>query len=220
MGTFKDRKEAGVLLAERLKEFTSEKCTLYALPRGGVPVAFEVSLKLLMPLDVLIVKKIGSPGQEELALGAITEGDPPLVYWNLEVLSSLGLNASHMESYVESKKDEVRRISQIYRGKEEFALDFTRTAIIVDDGIATGATVKAAIRYFRAHNAEKVVVAVPVAAWDVAREISREADAFISVIEPRYMGSVGEFYDDFRELDHVEIRRMVLEARKFVREHA
>lgn len=217
MGSFRNRKEAGILLADHLKGYANEKSTLYALPRGGVPVAYEISVRLGIPLDVLVVKKIGAPGQEELALGAVTEGDPPLVYWNHEVIDSLGFSVTHMKPYLEAKKSELGEIVQIYRGAEGFNPDMSRTSIIVDDGIATGATVEAAIQYFRTRGAKKVVVAAPVSSWDVAKKLSREADDFISIVKPRFMSSVGEFYDDFRELDHAEAKKMLEDAQKLAK---
>lgn len=210
---FSDRKEAGQRLADLLKEFRGKKCVLYALPRGGLPVAYEIAVELSIPLDILIVKKIGAPFQEELALGAVTEGIPPSYYYNSDLIGRIGYSESDLDGIARKKREEIAELRSFYRGETELALDPDSTAIIVDDGIATGATVKAAVGFFHEHGYRKVAVAVPVAHEEVLKEIWNVADETYCVDPVPYMYAVGEFYRDFREISHKEAKDILLKAR-------
>ncbi|AKA47966.1 hypothetical protein IX51_01410 [uncultured archaeon] len=213
---FMDRKEAGERLSEILKGFRGKKCVVYALPRGGLPVAFEVSRNLSLPLDVLIVKKIGAPYQEELALGAVTEGDPPIFYYNKDLMFRIGYSEKEIQPLARKKVEEIGRLREYYREGEAMKIDPGSIAIIVDDGVATGATVKAAVNFFRENGYSKIVVAVPVAHETVLREIKKMADEVYCVDAVPYMSAVGEFYRDFREISHEQAREMLLDARRMI----
>ncbi len=215
---FSNRKEAGIRLAELLAEYKGKKCVLYALPRGGLPVAYQVSQELSVPLDVLIVKKIGAPYQEELALGAVTEGNPPAFYYNHDLLAQTGYSEQSLEPIARKKRGEIEELKGYYREEGDIKLDPEVTAIIVDDGIATGATVKAAVKFFRERGFKKVVVAVPVAHEAVLREIWKIADETYCVDPVPYMYAVGEFYRDFGEISHDEAREILINARKIARQ--
>lgn len=210
---FRNRSEAGRRLAEMLSEFSGKRCTIYALPRGGLPVAYEVAARTSLPLDVLLVKKLGAPFQEELALGAITEGDPPTLYLNHSLMYSAGVDESSLQPLIREKLNEISSLKDYYREGREISLDPSETAIIVDDGIATGATVKAAVNFFRDHDYRNIVVAVPVAHNQVLDEIRRMTDEIYCCDPVNYMYAVGEFYSDFRQISHEEAREILLSAR-------
>ncbi len=210
--TFRDRADAGDRLAKLLTKYHGSKCTLYALPRGGVPVGFQISQMLGIPLEILIVKKIGTPGQEELALGAVTEGDPPTVYYNSPILADLGISDESMRFLLEAKIEEINGLVEFYRNGERLTYDPGTIPIIVDDGIATGATMKAAIKYFKNHGAGEVVVAVPVMTREMEEELVSEGCTAFSAQTVKYMTSVGEFYRDFSEVEYSETKFMLEKA--------
>lgn len=213
---FRDRTEAGKKLADALTEFKGCDCRVYALPRGGLPVAYEVSKALDIPLDVLIVKKIGAPYQEELALGAVTEGEPPAFYFNRDLMLNTGWTESGLQPLIQKKLREIEELKIFYRHGDDVKIDPGSTAIIVDDGIATGATVKAAVSFFRERNYQRIVVAVPVAHNTVIEEIKKMADSVICVEPVTYMYAVGEFYRDFSEISHEYARDLMQDGRKGV----
>lgn len=216
---FSDRKEAGVRLAELLVKYRGKKCVIYALPRGGVPVAYEIAVRLSLPLDILIVKKIGVPFQEELALGAVTEGIPPSYYYNRDIIDGMRYTEKKVDSTARKKREEIAELKAFYRRDSEMILDPETIPIIVDDGVATGATVKAAVTFFRERGFRKIVVAVPVAHEPVLKEIWKIADETYCVDPVPYMYAVGEFYRDFREISHEEARDILLRARQIDREN-
>ena len=211
---FRDRTEAGKKLAILLKKFEDEKCIIYALPRGGVPVAYEVAVRLRKPLEALIVKKIGTPGQEELALGAVAEGEPPTFYFNTELMVYLRLDEGMIRPVIDSKLREISEIQRIYRGEGSILVDNTAIAIIVDDGIATGATMKAAINFLRSVRQRKIVVAVPVAQSSTVSEIRKMVDEVICVDTVRTMYAVGEFFGDFSQVTHEEVLQLLMNVRE------
>lgn len=211
---FKDRVEAGKKLAELLRTFMGSACRIYALPRGGLPVAHEVSKTLDIPLDILIVKKLGAPYQEELALGAVTEGDPPSFYFNRSLMSQAGWGENELQPLITKKLKEIGELKVFYRHGENILIDPDITAIIVDDGMATGATVKAAVNFFRDRGYLRVIVAVPVAHNRVIKEVEEIADSVICVEPVEYMYAVGEFYRDFSEISHEYARDLLLDGKK------
>lgn len=213
---FRDRVDAGMKLAEILLEFKGKNCVVYALPRGGLPVAYQVARRLSLPLDILLVKKVGAPYQEELALGAVTEGDPPSIYFNRDLMFQIGYTEEGIQPLVKRKTEEIDRLKGFYREGDNIRLDPEIIPIIVDDGVATGATVKAAVKFFKEHGYRNVIVAVPVAHDAVLREIKSMADDIYCVDPVPYMYAVGEFYSDFSEISHEQAREILLNARHMV----
>ncbi|HEX7039911.1 MAG TPA: phosphoribosyltransferase family protein [Trueperaceae bacterium] len=211
MALFRDRAQAGRELAEELRRYAGRSgLVVLGLPRGGVPVAAEVARALGAPLDVLVVRKLGVPGHEELAMGAVASGGG--VVLNDDVVSHLRLPQSVVASVVERELAEVRRRERAYRG-ERPPLDLRgAVAMIVDDGVATGATVRAAVRAARTAGAAEVVVAVPVGAPDSLARIAEVADDVVCPHRPRELRSVGEWYRDFSQTSDAEVREALSAA--------
>jgi predicted phosphoribosyltransferase len=208
---FEDRTDAGRRLAELLDGYRSDPPPLVlALPRGGVPVAFEVASRLNAPLDVLIVRKLGMPGDEELAVGAIASGGVTVL--NDDLVDALAVPPNVVEAVAERERVELTRREQLYRGDRP-ALDVAgRTVIVVDDGLATGATMRAAVLALRKLSPARVVVAVPVAARQAVADLGRVADACVVVATPSPFFGVGLWYRDFSQTSDDEVRELL--ARK------
>ncbi|HLV12042.1 MAG TPA: phosphoribosyltransferase family protein [Trueperaceae bacterium] len=211
MALFRDRAHAGRELAAALEPYAGrEGLIVLGLPRGGVPVAAEVARALGAPLDVLVVRKLGVPGHEELAMGAVASGGG--VVLNDDVVAHLGVPAAAVRQEVEREQAEVARREAAYRGDRP-PLDLRgATALLVDDGVATGATVLAAVQAARAAGASEVVVAVPVGAPDSLARIAREADDVVCPQRPRALRSVGEWYLDFAQTSDEEVRQALAAA--------
>jgi predicted phosphoribosyltransferase len=208
---YRDRREAGQILAAHVREQTTGAPTaVLALPRGGVPVGFEVARVLEAPLDVFVVRKLGVPGQEELAMGAIASGGVRVL--NPAVLRYLAEPERVLAaSTKEEMRELVRREAEYREGRAPLALR-GQTAILVDDGLATGASMRAAIAALRQHAVARIVVAVPVAAPEVCEEFEKEVDEFICFSKPGNFHSVGEFYDDFSQTTDEEVRDLLARA--------
>lgn len=192
---FADRVDAGRRLATRVQALEVDRPVALGLPRGGVPVAAEVSQSLRCPLDVLIVRKLGTPGRPELALGAIGEGDVRIT--NDDLIRRLGIDPSLVDEIERRERVEVERRTSLYRaGRERIDIE-GHTAVVIDDGVATGATALAGCQVARAMGASRVVLAVPVAPADW--HPGADADDFVTVIRPRVMRAVGEWYTDFTQ---------------------
>ena len=197
--TFHDRTEAGRALAARLEHLRGDDVVVLGLPRGGVPVAFEVAAALDAPLDVIVVRKVGVPGQPEFAMGAIGEDGVRVVNDDVVAMAHVtGAEYSRVEARERNELD--RRAARFRAHAERVPLD-GRTALIVDDGIATGSTARAACRVARAHGAARVVIAAPVAAPESAATLLEVADEVICVEQPAWLQSVGQWYDDFTQVD-------------------
>jgi len=205
METYLDRHDAGKQLAVALQAYKEAKNTLVlALPRGGVPVAYEVATALHLPLDIFIVRKLGVPGQEELAMGAIAMGaDQPFL--NKEVIRLAHVSAEAIAHVLQKEKQELARRNQVYRQAKPFPDVTDKTIILIDDGIATGATLRAAIYALRALHVGRIVVAVPVAAQSLCAELETEVDQLICPLRPVYFSSVGQWYDDFSQTEDEEV---------------
>ena len=209
---FTNRREAGKLLAKRLASYAnSSNVIVLGLPRGGVPVAFEVALAIHAPLDVLVVRKLGSPGNSELAMGAIAEGGVRVL--NDDVVRSLEIHTGVIEAITRQETQEMNRRVHAYRGSHG-ALDLRgKTVILVDDGVATGSTMRAAIRSIRAHQPARIIAAVPTIARSTYREMLPEVDDLVALLTPEQFFGVGEWYTDFSQTSDAEVGALMQRAR-------
>ncbi|WP_448207490.1 phosphoribosyltransferase [Azospirillum sp. sgz302134] len=207
---FRDRSEAGRRLAARLVHLSDQEPVVLALPRGGVAVGCEVARALNAPLDIVLVRKIGAPFQPELAVGAVADGGHVETVINPEVAEYVPT------SWIETEKDreirEIERRRAVYVDGRPRAPITGRTVILVDDGIATGATMRAALRSVRRASPRRLVLAVPVAPLDTVLELRAEADEVVCLQVPFPFGSIGAFYEDFRQLDDADVIRLLDEA--------
>lgn len=202
---FRNRAEAGQRLAEALASLGLDKPVVYALPRGGVPVAAPIAARLKAPLDLLMVRKIGVPGHEELAAGSVVDGDQRDIVLNSEIVRAAGMSESQIEAAAGALLKEIERRRALYLPGRAPISARGRTAILVDDGIATGASMRAAIAAVRRRAPAAVVVAVPVAAADTVRELQAEVDRIVCPVAPVHFGAVGYFYDDFHQISDAEV---------------
>jgi putative phosphoribosyl transferase len=202
---FADRSDAGRRLAEALVRFRSEQPLVLALPRGGVPVAFEVAQALAAPLDLILVRKIGAPFQPELAIGAVVDGDQAQTVLNRELVEDAKIPESYLESERTKQLEEIERRRGLYHAGRPRIEVRDRTAIVVDDGIATGATMEAALRATRRAGPRRLVLAVPVAPPDTIARLRPQVDEIECLTTPAYMGAIGMFYSDFRQLSDDEV---------------
>jgi putative phosphoribosyl transferase len=205
---FRDRTEAGQLLATQLTAYADRPDVLVlALPRGGVPVAFEVARALHAPLDVMIVRKLGVPGYEELALGAIASGGVRVL--NDDVIHMLGIAEEEISQVAAREQREVERRERLYRGDRPASEVGDRTVILVDDGIATGATMRAAVVAVRQRQPARIVIAVPVAAAATCDEFAAEVDELVCVFRPQAFFAVGFWYEQFAQTSDEEVRDLL-----------
>jgi putative phosphoribosyl transferase len=212
---FDDRTEAGRLLAGELTRFASERPVVLALPRGGVPIGFEIARALNAPLDVVLVRKIGAPFQPELAVGAVVDGSSPETVLNRDVLEHFQIEDSYVAAAGRQQLEEIERRRHLYlagRPKVEIA---GRSAIVVDDGIATGATMEAALRATRRREPRRLVLATPVAPPETIERLRPEVDEVVCLATPQYFGAIGAFYRDFRQLSDHDVIRLLAEAAAF-----
>jgi predicted phosphoribosyltransferase len=202
---FRDRKDAGRRLAAALAGYRDRRPVLLALPRGGVPVAAEIAAALEAPLDLILVRKIGVPFQPELAMGAVVDGAAPVVVRNDDVIDLAGIEESEFETICKQELDEIERRRRRYLQARKRAKVAGRTAIVVDDGIATGATTRAALRATRLRNPARLVLAVPVAPTDTVAALRDEADEIVCLEEYEAFGAIGYYYSDFRQVSDEEV---------------
>lgn len=204
-GAFKDRTEAGERLAGEIVGLGLRNPVVFALPRGGVPVAVPVAKALAAPLDLLMVRKIGAPGQEELAMGAVVDGHDPDVVWNPDIVSALRLTEAEKRAAVSEKLAEIEARRHRYLGDRAPIPVQGRDAVVVDDGIATGATMRAALIALRRRAPASVTLAVPVAPQDSLDRMEAEADRVVCLETPRHFLAVGAHYLDFRQTTDDEV---------------
>lgn len=209
---FHDRKDAGEQLARALQKFRKDGPVVIALPRGGVPVGVEVARALDAPLELLIVRKIGVPRQPELAMGAIVDGDEPVVFRNEHVIAMAKVSEAEFAAIRDRELAEIDRRRQRYLAERPFPPLADRTVIVVDDGIATGATVRVAIRALRVRHPRRIVVAVPVASPDVVQTLRGEADEVICLETHEAFGAIGLYYADFGQVEDDEVVRALTSA--------
>lgn len=206
-----NRQAAGRELARELADFAGmENLVILALPRGGVPVAAEIAKALGLPFDMLVVRKLGVPGHEELAFGAISGSGVRVLNKNL--IAMLGLRQKQIESITEIEKSELERREKFYRNGRKRPKIEGATVIVVDDGIATGSTMSAAIKLLRQQAARRIIVAVPVSPVDTAARLRKEADEVVSLFEPEQFVAVGQWYEDFTQTSDNEVRQLLAEA--------
>lgn len=211
MTRFPDRNEAGRRLAAELRPYAVEAPIILALPRGGVPVAYEVARALGGQLDVWVVRKIGVPWHPELGVGAVAEDG--YVYLNQDILDNIGLSGPSLAQAIEQQRHEVEERVVKFRAGHPRPVLRDRTVIIVDDGIATGGTVRAAIRSIRSQRPRTLVLAVPVAAASVAATLASEVDRLVCLRTPRDLYAIGLWYDDFSQVPDQEVVALLERAR-------
>jgi putative phosphoribosyl transferase len=209
---FENRVEAGRLLADELKRRKLDPgSVIFALTRGGVPVGFEVADRLRLPLDVIVARKIGVPWQPELARGAVAGSAEVL---DAHMIDQLEIPDEDVRSIVEREQAEMKRREQVFREGSPAVNPFGRTAVIVDDGLATGSTMLAAVRYARTLKPAKLVIAVPVGSHEACARLRGEADELVCLSVPELFFAVGEWYRDFDQVTDEEVRRLLAESRR------
>jgi putative phosphoribosyl transferase len=209
---YRDRRDAGRRLAALLKPWTGAPPLVLALPRGGVPVAFEVAQALHAPLDILLVRKLGAPYNPELGLGAVVEGDPPQRFLNPELMAMVQPSDEHVEDETARQLARIQEQRQRLRGGRALPAVAGREVILVDDGIATGGTVHAALQALSAAGAARTVLAVPVAPPQTLARLPLPAADIVCPLQPYDLGAVGRFYLDFDQTEDEEVIRLLAEA--------
>jgi putative phosphoribosyl transferase len=202
---FCDRQEAGRMLANELAGLSLHAPVVLALPRGGVPVAAEVAAVLKAPLDLVIVRKVGAPGNPELAVAAIVDGDPPDVVLNREIVEAYNLDDAALATLMKRERPELQRRRTLYRGSRSPLSIAGKTAILVDDGAATGTTMKVAIRALKRRSPMAIVVALPIAPPETVAELSQEADRIVCLAQPPHFRALGYYYRNFEQLDDEDV---------------
>ena len=216
---FRDRSEAGQRLGSQLQEYANRNdVTVLALPRGGVPVAFEVARTLRAPLDVFLVRKLGAPGQEELAMGAVATGGVCVV--NPDVVRSLGISREQLEAVATQQIKELQRQEQSFRGNRESTDVRGHTVILVDDGLATGSTMRAGVIALRQEQPRQIVVAVPVASRSTCAELQGQADETICLYTPLAFHAVGQWYQDFSPITDDQVHQLLDRAAEWTQRPA
>ena len=215
MALFTDRRDAGRTLAKQLSAYAGRPDVLVlALPRGGVPVAYEVARALDAPLDVFIVRKLGLPGHEELAIGAIASGGVRVL--NEDIVRGLRIPDSVIDAVAQRELRELERRERAYRGDRPAPEAHGRTVILIDDGLATGASMRAAVAALRAQNPAEIIVAVPTAAPETCAALEPEVDKVVCATTPEPFYGVGRWYEDFSQTSDEEVRALLEEANRQV----
>jgi putative phosphoribosyl transferase len=211
MFRFKDRSMAGQYLADKLQNYVNDKnAVVLGLPRGGVVVAFEVARELGLPLDIFLVRKLGVPGYEELAMGAIASGGVRVM--NENVMTQINIPAEAVEAVARREEAELKRREEAYRDDRPRLEVKDRTVILIDDGLATGATMRAAVLALRKQQPGRIVIAVPVAAQDTCDEFREDVDEIICGITPPQFRAVGLWYEDFSQTTDEEVQQLLRAA--------
>ena len=203
--SFRNCSDAGRQLAKALAGYKDQQPVILALPRGGVPVAAQVAAALNAPLDLILVRKIGVPFQPELAMGAVVDGGAPIVVRNEDVIRLAGIDESEFKAVCDDELAEIERRRQRYLGNRKHVDVSGRTAIVIDDGVATGATTRAALRATRARKPKRLVLAVPVAPTDSLSELRHDADDVVCLEDHEFFGAIGVYYTDFSQVPDEEV---------------
>jgi putative phosphoribosyl transferase len=212
MAFFTDRVDAGKRLASALSNFSGKKGIVLAIPRGGVPVGFEIAKTLKTPLDVIIPRKIGAPDNPELAIGAVAEDGTAILDDNL--VKYLGVSREYIKEEIERQKQEIRRRLEIYRQDASYPNLKGFDVIVVDDGIATGSTMKAALASVKNRGAASITVAIPVGPPSTIEELEKIADRVVCLYTPEYFQAIGQFYNDFRQTTDEEVIKLLQESKQ------
>lgn len=213
MTAFRDRRDAGRKLAQALAHYAGRPdVTIFALPRGGIPVAYEVALALNAPLDIFIVRKLGLPGREELAIGAIGSGGIRVL--NDDIIRILNIPQEVINIVAQRELQELQRREHIYRGDRTAPGVRDRTVILIDDGLATGASMRAAVAGMRARQPARIVIAVPTAAREMCDAFQFAVDEMVCVITPEPFDGVGKWYEVFAQVDDEEVRELLEAANR------
>lgn len=212
MDKFVDRVAAGMALAKVLAAKTYDRPVVLALPRGGVPVALEVAKALNAPLDLVMVRKIGVPNQPELAAAAVVIGDTPQIVINENIVAHVGIDQTELDHLAKAQLDEIKRRRQVYLKDRASVPVAGRTAIIVDDGIATGATVRAALQAVRRQNPLRLILAVPVAPADALAQLRAKVDEIVCLTVPAQFYAIGAHYVDFAQVSDAEVVAQLAKA--------
>ncbi|HEY3476798.1 MAG TPA: phosphoribosyltransferase [Anaerolineales bacterium] len=211
MAPFRDRRDAGKKLAQKLSAYASRSdVVVLALPRGGVPIAYEIAYALNAPLDIFLVRKLGVPGREELAFGAIASGGIRIL--NEDVIRMLGIPDEVINFVAKRELEELSRRETLYRGERHSPVILNQTVILVDDGLATGASMRAAVAGLHTVQPARLVVAVPVAAPEACDALRSEVDEIICAVTPEPFYGVGRWYEDFSQVTDEEVRMLLQEA--------
>jgi putative phosphoribosyl transferase len=210
---FKDRAEGGQALAEKLAHYSERSdVVVLALPRGGVPVGYEVAIRVKAPLEVFLVRKLGVPGHEEFAMGAIASGG--LWFVNEEVVRQLGISRRQIQQIVDREEQEMERRMEVYGSEFSKAEVRGQVVILVDDGLATGSTMRAAVAALKQKHPQRIVVGVPVASAQTCEELHDEVDEIVCVNTPEDFYAVGQWYEDFSQTSDDEVRELLNRAKE------
>jgi putative phosphoribosyl transferase len=211
MDRFQDRVDAGVYLVERLQKYANNPDTIVlGLPRGGVVVAFEVAQGLGLPMDIFLVRKLGVPGYEELAMGAIASGGVQVM--NEDVVRSVRISQAEIQKIAAKEEEELKRRERAYRENRPHLQVKDQTVILVDDGLATGATMRAAVAALRKQHPRKIVIAVPVASIEACEEFRTQVDEIVCGLTPTHFNAVGAWYNDFSQTSDKEVIQLLRES--------
>lgn len=214
MNPFQNRQKAGEMLAKRLEAYAGHPdAIVLALPRGGVPVGFAVAAQLQIPLDVFLVRKLGVPGREELAMGAVSSQGVCVL--RPEIIALMDIPPEVIEATAQRELREMKRRERAYRQSRPAQRLQNRIAIVVDDGLATGATMQAAVRALRHEHPAQIIVAVPVAAPETIAELQVEVDQLICLHIPEWFASVGQWYDEFPQISDTQVKDYLLQAEQW-----
>ena len=216
MAYFSDRVEAGKRLASAMRDFAGKNGIVLAIPRGGVVVGYEIAKALSLPLDVIIPRKIGAPDNPELAIGAMTEDGTIILDDNL--ITYIGVPRDYIKAESERQKHEIERRLKLYRQNEPYPSLKALDVIIVDDGIATGSTMKAALASVKNRGASTVTVAVPVGPPSTIKELKKQADRVVCLYAPEYFQAIGQFYTDFNQTTDEEVIQLLKQSKQKSRE--
>ena len=204
---FEDRKEAGKRLAAKLEKFSMGRTMVLAIPRGGVVVGYEIAKKIHAPMDIIVPRKLRAPYQPELAIGAITEDGNIIL--DEQIINSLNVSSEYIKIESQRQKIEIDRRLRVYKGESEIPDLTGLDVIVVDDGVATGATMKAALISVRKRGAKSIILAIPVASLSALRMLEQEADKTISLFTPQHFYAIGQFYRNFEQTSDQEVKELL-----------